>query len=334
MAKLPLIDKEFWFNTEPTIVHSLTNRVILIHFWDYTNSDCIRTCSSIKAWHERYADKGLVVIGVHTPEFTFGKERDTIAHAVHELGLTYPIVMDNDYTIWNYLSNRHWPAIYIIDKQGMLRYEHCGEGNYKETEIMIQKLLREVDASVELPEIMKQVHDTDISGEVSYTITPKIYMGNERMAIGNEEACSGTGTFEFLDPKIYKEDVCYLDGTWWIGPEHIRLASRNWEPGSIIVNYVAAEVNVVIAPERDVGFKVYVEQDGQPLPSECKGNDVKIDYEKRAYTVIERPQLYNIIVNRNVDRHIVKLTATSNSCAVYVFTFGSSSTAHPKKKFL
>lgn len=323
MPKLPLLEKEFWFNAEPDIVNNLKGKVVLIDFWDYTCVNCIRTFPYIKEWHKRYANKGLIIIGVHAPEFAFAKERKNVARAIEDFNLKYPIVMDNEFTIWQYLSNRHWPAKYIFDKVGMLHYEHFGEGNYGETEAMIQKLLREIDQDIELPEIMKPVRDTDIPGAVCYQVTPEIYLGNEQGHIGNEEVCGGTGIFEFLDPKTYKEDIYYLDGTWWIGSEYIRLESRNWEPGSIIINYYAGEVNLVIRPEKDTGFKVYVEQDKNPLIQENKGKDIKTDLEDRTYLLIKKPQMYNIIKNKKTGRHILRLTATSHSFTAYAFTFVS-----------
>lgn len=325
MAKLPLLEKEFWFNAEPDIVNNFTGNIVLIDFWSYTCINCIRRLPYIREWHKRYADTGLITIGVHAPEFEFGKERENVAQAIRDFNLKHPIVMDNDLTIWNYLSNRHWPATYIFDKLGMLRYQHFGEGNYAEIETMIQKLLRDINPDVELPEIMKPLRDTDAPGAVCYQVTPELYLGNEQGHIGNEEACGGTGIFEFLDPRIYRDDTFYLEGTWWIGPEYIRPASEQREPCSIIVNYSAAEVHVVLRPEKDSGFKVYVEQDEKPLTPDNRGTHIKTDYEdKRTYLLIEKPYMYSVIKNRKTGRHIVRLTATSHNVAAYAFTFVSS----------
>lgn len=330
MPKLPLLEQKCWFNAEPDIVNNLTGKIVLIDFWDYTCNNCIRTFPYISEWHKRYADKGLIIIGVHAPEFEFAKERENVARAVADFSLRYPIVMDNDLTIWNYLSNRCWPARYIFDIQGMLRYHHVGEGNYAEIETMIQKLLCEINKDIELPEIMKPVRDTDAPGAVCYTVTPKMYLGNEKGRIGNEEACGGTGIFEFLDPGTYQEDTFYLEGTWCIGPEYIHPASENREPCSIIVNYSAAEVNAVIGPEKEDGVKVYIEQDENALTPDNKGSDIKTDYEDgRTYLLMERPKMYNIVRNNKTDRHILRLTATSHIVATYVLTFVSSCKISP-----
>ena len=132
---------EKWLNTEPLTISSLRGKVVLVDFWTYTCINCIRTLPYVKSWHEKYKDKGLVVVGVHTPEFPFERSTPNVVDALKKFGIEYPVAQDNRYATWGAYRNRYWPAAYLIDKQGRIVYTHFGEGNYKETEATIQKLL-------------------------------------------------------------------------------------------------------------------------------------------------------------------------------------------------
>lgn len=329
MPQLPLVMKDSWFNAEPEIVSNLKGKVVLIDFWDYTCVNCIRTLPYISEWHKRYASKGLIIIGVHAPEFEFAKARENVAQAIHDHELKYPIVMDNDFTVWHLFGNRYWPAKYIYDKNGILRYRRDGEGSYQETERVIQKLLHEIDSDTELPEPMKPLRDTDVPGAICYRVTPEMYLGYEQGHIGNQEGQGKTGIGEFQDPKNYREDTYYLSGRWWVGPDNVRLISKDNESGSIIVNYLAAEANLVIRADKEKSFKVYIEQDRKPLTDEDKGDDITIESDGRTYVLIEEPRMYALVKNQGVGRHTLRLTTTSNSFAAYAFTFVSSCKLSP-----
>ena len=160
---------------------------MLVDFWDYTCVNCIRTLPYVQAWHERYRDKGLTVIGVHTPEFTFAQYESNVERGIREFGLTYPIVIDSNRDIWKSFANRYWPTKYLLDKDGYLRYGHFGEGGYGECEQTIQELLREIDpdASACQP-LMEPLREEDHSGAVCYRATGELYLGNQRGRIGNE----------------------------------------------------------------------------------------------------------------------------------------------------
>jgi thiol-disulfide isomerase/thioredoxin len=324
MPEIPLSDKMNWFNAQPEIVRSLKGRVVLVDFWEYTCVNCIRTLPYVKAWNERYADKGLLILGVHAPEFEFGKNRENVGKAVNEFGLSYPIVMDNNYTIWRIFRNRYWPEKYIFDKSGILRHYHFGEGGYGETEGVIQKLLLELNPNQQLPNIMKPVRETDVPGAVCYRATPETYLGFERGQIANREKFRENEIAEFQDPGKYEDDRFYLDGRWWIGPENIRFSSKNGEPGRILLNYAAAEVNLVIRSDQDIPFKVYIEQDGRALGVESKGDDAKADTDGRTYLLVDGSRMYQVIRNKNFGRHDLKVTTNSKGFFAYAFTFVSA----------
>jgi thiol-disulfide isomerase/thioredoxin len=174
-----------WLNSPPLSFRQLRGRVVLVDFWDYTCVNCIRTLPYVKAWHERYKDVGLTVIGVHTPEFTFAQYEANVERGVREFGLTYPIVIDSNFEIWKAFANRCWPSKYLLDKEGYLRFAHPGEGAYRECEEVIQELLREIDPAVLLPEPVAAVRPEDMLGAVCYPASPELYLGHRRGRIGN-----------------------------------------------------------------------------------------------------------------------------------------------------
>ena len=167
-----------WLNSPPLSFRQLRGRAVLVDFWDYTCVNCIRTLPYVQAWHERYHDKGLTVIGVHTPEFTFAQYESNVERGIREFGLTYPIVVDSNREIWKAFANRYWPTKYLLDKDGYLRYGHFGEGGYVECEQAIQELLREIDPNAALPALMDPMREEDHAGAVCYRATGELYLGH------------------------------------------------------------------------------------------------------------------------------------------------------------
>ena len=157
-----------WLNSTPLSFRQLRGRAVLVDFWDYTCVNCVRTLPYVQAWHQRYRDQGLTVIGVHTPEFTFAQYESNVERGVREFGLTYPIVIDNNREIWTAFANRYWPTKYLLDKDGYLRFGHFGEGGYAECEQVIQELLREIDPALDLPAIIEPLREEDHAGAICY----------------------------------------------------------------------------------------------------------------------------------------------------------------------
>lgn len=323
MPAIPKLDKEFWINATPEILDSLKGKVVLVDFWEYTCVNCIRTLPYLMEWNKRYADKGLLILGVHAPEFEFGKKRENVEQAVKRFGLTYPIVLDNDYKIWTVFGNKYWPAKYIFDKNGILRSYHFGEGNYGETETTLQKLLKEIDPSVSLPQVMEPVRAEDKPGAVCYRSSPETYLGTERGMVGNREGLQEGKTIEYRLPDSLDEDKFYLSGRWRCEPQSVRLQPRNGEQGRITYVYSAAEANLVIHPEGTPGFRVDVTQDGSPVKAGSRGADLRIDTDGRTYLQVDEPRMYMIIKNEKFDRHRLELSSSSDSFGAYAFTFTS-----------
>ncbi len=297
---------------------SLKGKVVLIDIWDYTCVNCIQTLPYIKAWNDRYKDKGLVMIGVHSPEFEFEKDPKNLDSAVKQFGLDYPIIADNDYEIWNSLTNQYWPAKYLFDKNGILRAEHFGEGDYEAFEAFLQKILLERDSTIDVPVPLAPVRETDKPGAVCYRPTPETYVGYARNHLGNGVSDTDNATHEFHVPKMMKKDELYLDGKWIVRNEYAQPSGKS--DASLVFDYQAKEANLVIHPLAESGFKVMVTQDGKPVPKADRGADIQ-EADGKTFINVQNARMYRIVNNAGFGRHTLKLTAATPSFGAYAFTF-------------
>jgi thiol-disulfide isomerase/thioredoxin len=313
-----------WLNSPPLTVAALRGKVFLVDFWEYTCVNCLRTLPYLRAWHERYAEKGLVIVGVHTPEFAFARESQNVARAVKTLGLKYPVANDRDYKVWNSYGNRYWPAKFLFDAQGRLRYVHFGEGAYGDTEQRIQTLLREAKSDLSLPPLMEPVRGEDRPGAVCYPVTPELYAGHLRGLIGNADGFRKDQTATYKDPGKYQDGSLYLSGVWHSGPEGLRHGRATPAPKDYVaLRYHALEVNCVLKPERGKPVKVVVTQDGKPVRPADRGDDLRAGTGGETYLLVEEPRMYRIIKNAAFGSYDLKLACAQEGLGVYAFTFVS-----------
>jgi thiol-disulfide isomerase/thioredoxin len=312
-----------WLNSAPLSLRQLRGRAVLIDFWDYTCVNCIRTLPYLQAWHERYRDKGLTVIGVHTPEFTFAQYESNVECAIRDFGLTYPIVIDSDYELWKAFANRCWPSKYLLDKEGYLRFAHFGEGSYGEIELAIQDLLREVDPTLAFPPIMEALREEDHAGAVCYPASPELYLGHRRGRIGNEGGFHEDSVAEYSFCGDLKEHRFYASGQWASTAEYLEAVGDH--PHRLALKYSAAAVNLVMASPRSQGCEVIVQQDGKPLSREQATVDTAFRDEngkQASYVVVQQPRLYSLVDNHDFGDHTLELTCPAG-LAAFAFTFTS-----------
>ena len=306
-----------YINTDPGIkIHNLKGKVVLVDFWTYTCINCIRTFPYLKSWHEKYADDGLVIIGVHTPEFEFEKEYKNVKSAVEKYELKYAVVQDNDYATWRAYKNRYWPHKYLIDIDGFIRYDHIGEGAYTETERVIKELLKEKmerEGNVKsLVTVDGNVEAVDVHfGKVG---TPEIYFGYgfARGNFGNEEGLQPNEIIEYKLPQEIKSNYAYFEGTWKVNKDDSELIS---DEGKIVLPYSAKVVNIVAGSEQSSEIEVFV--DNKPLNDENKGSDMELDKP----TKINDFKLYNL-VDFEYGTHTIQINIKGKGFKINTFTFG------------
>jgi thiol-disulfide isomerase/thioredoxin len=309
----PALDGGEWIQHGPVSLRDLRGKsVALIDFWDYTCVNCIRTLPYVAQWHRRYAPRGLVTIGVHAPEFSFARGDANVRAAIERFGLEYPIVLDNDYAIWRAYSNRCWPAKYLIDTQGRLRYYHFGEGQYQDTEAEIQRLLAEIDASFDPPPLLAPIRDADRPGAVCYRVTPELYLGYQRGQFGNPAGVEQDRAAEYRDSGRHAEGLAYLGGQWTVGGE----SSRAEEAGATLaVRYTSKDVNLVMAPAGASARAEITLGEGQR-----PGADVIIEG-GRMMVMVDSPRMYALVENESVVAGALRLKANDAGLSVFAFTF-------------
>jgi len=305
-----------WLNSPPLTTEGLRGRVVVVDFWTYTCINWLRTAPYLRAWADTYHDAGAVVLGVHTPEFGFEHDADNVRRAVERRGITYPVALDSDYAIWTAFANMYWPALYIVDAQGRIRYHHFGEGAYEESEQTVRQLLAEADAGARLPAPGAVVGEgIEAAANWADLGSPENYLGADRTEgfASPERAEVGAPKHYSVPPRLRAGDWA-LDGVWRVDDDAVRLTVAG---GRIADRFVARDVHLVLAAEEGpVRFEVRL--DGRP-PGEDHGEDTEAD---GAGTVVE-PRLYQLLRLREPGRqHTVEIAFSDAGAAAYAFTFG------------
>ena len=313
-------------NSPSLKISDLRGRVVLVDFWDYTCVNCLRTLPYVREWHRRYSKLGLAIIGVHAPEFHFARDRGNVERAVHSEGLEYAIVLDNDYRTWQAFANRCWPAKYLIDAQGYIRYVHLGEGQYGETEDAIQRLLRESGVTTFLPALTEPPGVSDRPGAYCVPATPELYLGYGRGRLGNASGYVENQVADYSPAAERAPDLAYLEGPWFAGREQIVACPLLGRESRLRVRYTAAEVNCVMAPPDSDGLPVegratvVVRQDGRPLTVEESGADIMLDGAETVIDVSE-PRMYRLVRGRETGTRELEIWTRKPGLEAYAFTF-------------
>ena len=310
-----------WVNSPPLAARDLRGRVVLADFWDYSCVNCLRTLPYLREWDRRYRDRGLQVIGIHAPEFVFGRRAENVLRAMEELGIAYPVVLDNDFRTWDAFANRAWPAGHLIDQAGYVRYRHTGEGRYRETEAAIQELLREIDPAVGLPPLMDPVRaaDLDAVGQTCPRPSPELYLGYRRGRIANLEGFvpDRRAAYDYGGGPL--PDMPALAGEWIATEEYLETAGA---PARLRLAYSAAEVNLVMAPAGDSPGEVEILDGGLPLDHQSRGADVRETSDGHTVAMVPHPRMYALVARiRYLRARVLELTV--RRARLYAFTFGS-----------
>ena len=339
-----------WINSEPLTLAGLQDegKVVLVDFWTYPCINCIRTLPYMKEWQEKYADHGLVILGVHTPEFAFEHIYENVVEAVEEFGLEYPSVQDNDFGTWMAFSNRYWPAKYLVDVNGYIRYSHFGEGAYEETEMQIRDLLIEAGYDLEgisvntAPE--PQIDpDSDVT-DAEMSRTRELYAGYER----NYSALRSFTTppyirhveyyevkdeaVEYTDPGEHENHFLYLHGLWKNEADNLVHAQMTKDHEDYIaLKFFGTSVNAVMAPETGEPYQVKITLNDEPVEMNRAGADMQYDYEGNSFVHVDEARMYFLLDQDTYSGGELKLSSNSAEFALFAFTFGSYQGGEPVK---
>jgi cytochrome c biogenesis protein CcdA/thiol-disulfide isomerase/thioredoxin len=294
-----------WLNTRALTPASLRGKVVLVDFWTYSCINCLRSLPYVRAWRNAYHNRDFVIVGVHTPEFAFEKDLGNVKKAVRELDVAYPVVLDNDYSIWNAFNNEYWPAHYLIDAQGRIRYHHFGEGNYDETERAIQTLLAQRDGITASQPTRVVASGAEREADGSDMRSPETYLGSART-----RGFAGNPV-----PAKVELNHWALNGKWNVGAERIALDAV---PGRIVYRFHARDAHLVLGSSSGEPIRFRVTLDGK-APRENAGTDV----DANGYGTVRENRLYQLVRQQGaITDRTLTIEFFERGVQAYAFTFG------------
>jgi cytochrome c biogenesis protein CcdA/thiol-disulfide isomerase/thioredoxin len=306
-----------WLNSAPLTAEALRGKAVLVNFWTYSCINCIRTLPYVRAWAEKYKDQGLVVIGVHTPEFAFEKNIQNIRKAVADFQIGYPVAVDSNFKVWRAFRNLYWPAFYFIDAKGQIRHHHFGEGGYETSEAVIQELLAETgQRRASSDSVRPDAEGAQAQPDLAHVRSFETYIGYQQASnFASPEGLNGGKPQHYTTNKL-RLNEWGLSGNWTVGAEQ---ATLNQAGGGIIYRFSARDLHLVLGPGADgkpVRFQVTV--DGK-APGESHGADIDAD----GNGTVTQTRLYQLVrQNRDIGERVFEVRFLAPDVAAFAFTFG------------
>jgi thiol-disulfide isomerase/thioredoxin len=314
----PLNGAVDWLNSPPLSVDQLRGKVVIVNFWTYSCINCLRTLPYLKTWSKKYRDQGLVVIGVHTPEFAFERGLGNVKRAAHDLGVDYPVAIDNKYAVWQAFGNQYWPAFYIVDATGHIRYHQFGEGNYDKSERVVRQLLAEAGhVSLPTPVGVPQAAGTQVASDERDLLSTETYIGYKQAdGFASPEKVAPDALRTYTAPAELPLNTWSLQGPWTVSGDQAQAGAAS---GKISYRFHARDLHLVLAPAADgkpVRFRVTI--DGA-APGASHGTDVAAD----GSGTIDSVRLYQLVRQAGkVDDHTFTIEFLDAGAKAYAFTFG------------
>jgi thiol-disulfide isomerase/thioredoxin len=298
------------------VADALKGKVTLVDFWTYSCINCLRSLPYVRAWADKYNASGLVVLGVHTPEFSFERDVANVETAVHELGVTYPVAIDNNYTIWSAFNNAAWPAHYLIDARGHIRYRQWGEGEYRETERAIQQLLSERNGTPAPPGFVRvNANGAEAAADSHDVRSPETVLGSPSITSSSSDA-QPDGSKLYAASNSLSLNQWGVTGRWLVQGERVVLVSA---PGSIVFRFHARDLHLVLgASAKAAPIRFCVKLDGHP-----PGADHGVDTDDQGYGTVHEHRLYQLLrQKRGVDDRTFEIEFLDPGIQAFSFTFG------------
>jgi len=323
--KLPKIIGDTWFNLpsdkQALISADFADKIVLVDFWTYSCINCLRTLPYLQDWWEKYKDKNFLLIGIHTPEFEFEKNTENVKKAIKDLGVDWPVVLDNDYLNWNNFANHYWPAKYLADRKGNIVYEHFGEGEYTKTEQKIVELLANGNLR-QMPKVENVEHhhgafcfSSKSQGSAKQVLipTPETYCGFTRGKLANSQGFRENEVFEYKLPENLSDNEIALSGSFLATEEFVQSSKIG---ASLYLSFKATEVNLILA-SADKEAVIEVKLNDELPELEIRGTNV----DKLGEVKITQPTMYNLIKSKDLVTGILKITSLKGRFQAYAFTF-------------
>ena len=316
-GRLPPLDgATTWLHSPPLTPESLRGKVVAADFCTYTCVNWLRTLPYVRAWHERYRDKGLVVLGIHTPEFSVEKDPENVRRALSQMGVTYPVALDNDYGVWDAFANRYWPALYLIDTEGRIRHHWFGEGDYERSERVIQRLLLDAGADgIDLEPVSVEGLGAEAGANWEDVRSPETYVGYGRSGTFRGRAVRDQRRVYEVPERLDLNDWA-MSGEWTIGSEGALSVSP---AASIAFRFQARDVNLVMGPVNggvSIPFEVAI--DGG-APGDGAGADVDGDGSGK----LDEPRMYQLVrQSGTISPRLFEISFRDPGAEAFVFTFG------------
>lgn len=325
--RAPELIPGIWIQGPEVSIAASRGAVVLVDFWESTCINCLRTLPYLRAWHERYAGRGLIVVGVHTPEFEITAAPALVAAAVRDEKIPYPVLLDSERATWQIFANHYWPAKYLVDARGYLRYEHFGEGAYGYTEEWIQRLLQEAGDDRPMPQVLAPVREEDRPGALCYPATRETYIGYHR---GRLMAPEGYRPGEEVRhaglPEPPEPGTFTVRGLWRHEAEYLEVREPNAPNAELEMLCDASGVQLVVGSPQDplapAAGELEIEVDGAPVPVEERGRDVQ-ERDGRTIATWDRSRMVWLVESNEFRRRRLLLRFASPGTRIYAFTFST-----------
>jgi len=299
-----------WINSPPLTDESLRGKVVLIDFWEYTCVNCVRTFPVLRRWYRSYGPKGLVLIGIHTPEFSFARKENHVAYAVKKYHLEYPVAIDSDRRLWDRFHNHYWPAQYLFDRNGKLIFHTIGEGDDERMEAAIREAIG----------VGAKTLEPSSAPDFPESMTPELYAGTERQSLSPPPGFVSGEPFTYRKGPVVSDNI-NLSGTWISTDEFVRPVFSGGHP-ELTLPYHAAGVRIVLRHEKGAKpVRVFVFQDGKPVSKNVSGEDIRYDRKGDSYLLLGAPRMYTLISHQSFGGHTLTLVPAGPAVRIYSFTF-------------